>query len=60
MGVHDHLSDPIKGTLDVAFAGVTVAAVLDAIPGITAALSLVWVCMRIYSAWLEIKKHRRD
>lgn len=55
-----HALDHIKAFLDVTSIGVAIAAVLKALPEVTVVLSFIWVCMRMYNSWLEIRVNRKQ
>lgn len=41
-------SEPIKYTLDVVAAGITVGALVDVLPAVAALVSIVWGLIRVY------------
>lgn len=50
------MSDQTTHLLDVAALGLMVSTLLSLLPAATAVLSLVWIGMRVYREYLEIKK----
>lgn len=44
----EHLSEPVKSGVDFFFLGVLIAVLTKWLPALTAVLTLVWVCLRIW------------
>ena len=54
-------SEPIKLIGDIGAGSVSLAAILGWVPHIAAVASLIWVILRIYSEYLDIRfKRKRD
>lgn len=45
--------------IDAGALGVTLGALLGYLPTVAAILSVVWMALRVYSAYLDIKEQRR-
>jgi len=58
--VIDHMSEPMKGAIDTASIGVAILAIVDYLPAMAAALSIVWGCLRIYNEWLDIQRKKKE
>lgn len=54
----ENLSESSRNLLDVASLGWLVAVFLANLPAVTAGLSAIWVCLRIYQSWQEIRLNR--
>lgn len=57
---YESMTPEFKQAVDLGALGVTVSAVMTYVPPITAVLSLVWVCLRIYESVQNIKKNHRE
>lgn len=55
-----HVPEGIKHFLDVTSIGVAVAAFVKVLPEVTVVLSFVWICLRTYSAWLEVRLKQKQ
>jgi len=53
--VVNHLSEPTKHILDIGAIGVAVATLLTALPIVASILSVVWLGMRVYLGYREIR-----
>lgn len=57
---YDNMTPELKQAMDLGALGVTLTTVMQIVPPITALLSLVWVCLRIYESVQNIKKNHKD
>lgn len=51
----EYLSEPIKHTMDALAIGTLLATLLSWMPAIAAILSVVWLSLRIYESWQNIR-----
>lgn len=54
------MTPEMKQAVDLGALGVTLTTVMQIVPPITAVLSLVWVSLRIYESWQNIKKNHKE
>jgi hypothetical protein len=57
--VLDHLSEPVKHLGDVVAGATLLATLLSWMPAIGSVLAVVWVAMRIFESWQNIRLNDR-
>lgn len=55
----NHLSEPVKHTVDVLSIGALLTTLVGWVPEVTAVLVLIWTLMRMYGAYLDNQLKRR-
>jgi hypothetical protein len=58
VSLHD-LSEPVKHVADALAVGAFVATILSWLPAATVFLSFVWICLRCYESWQNVRLNDR-
>lgn len=56
--LHD-LSEPVKTTADLLSVGAFIATLMSWLPAATIFLSFVWICLRCFESWQNVRLNAR-
>ena len=56
----DIIDEPIKNWIDLGVLGIVIATFIELLPAVSGLVSLVWLGMRMYETWLNIKMRKQE
>lgn len=57
--LYDQLTEAVKKAIDMLSIGTAIAGLFTILPKIATGLSVLWLLMRMYETWLNIKEKRK-